>query len=551
MRKPKQTKMESPTPPGEINLAPLKFLIIEDSKTFRFAIRKLIFQLGGRMIDEAIDGDTGMQAISRENYDVILCDYNLGDGKDGQQILEELRYHSIIDQRASFLMITGETSMGMVLSALESHPDGYLTKPISSERLLSCLIECTQHKQMVKTIYQAIAEQKYQIAKQLCRETMVKNPSKTFDLLKINGEICLDAEDYNEAKTIFEQVLKRKKLPWARLGVGKAYFFLRNYDAATDVLNSLISEQGVRASEAYEWLAKTEIAQGKLEKAQTTLETLTKLTPKLILRQKMLGEVATTNQDYKIAMQAYNAAIRFGKNSCHKSSEEYLELAQIFITIGDVESADRIIVDAEWTFAELDKNNDDTLKFMVAHALIGMRRNKEATAKPLNQALSFYQKNNSDIGLSPAFYLLRGLFQAGDQASAMQLLKQLISNYRGSKRLSTLVSELVANNFISQNDADLPTEKDMVAMNNNGIRLFKDKQYDQAIAFFNEAANFFPGSVSINLNAAHIIISQAKTSRVPRESIVQAKKYIERAGREGVSSKKHRELLESYNQLLD
>ena len=68
---------------------------------------------------------------SYKSYDIVLCDYNLGAGQDGQQLLEELRYRHKLKNTSLFVMITAESSRDMVLGALEYLPDDYLTKPIT------------------------------------------------------------------------------------------------------------------------------------------------------------------------------------------------------------------------------------------------------------------------------------------------------------------------------------------------------------------------------------------------------------------------------------
>ena len=48
--------------------------------------------LGASSIDTASSGWEATQMINERHYDIILSDYNLDKGKDGQQVLEEARY---------------------------------------------------------------------------------------------------------------------------------------------------------------------------------------------------------------------------------------------------------------------------------------------------------------------------------------------------------------------------------------------------------------------------------------------------------------------------
>jgi hypothetical protein len=40
--------------------------------------------------------------------DVVLCDYNLGDGKNGQQVLEETRVRNLMLPSSVWLMVSAE-----------------------------------------------------------------------------------------------------------------------------------------------------------------------------------------------------------------------------------------------------------------------------------------------------------------------------------------------------------------------------------------------------------------------------------------------------------
>jgi CheY-like chemotaxis protein len=57
----------------------------------------MLQSVGVLSIDNAPTGESAIDQIQNNAYDVILCDYNLGDNKeDGQQILEEIKYRELI-----------------------------------------------------------------------------------------------------------------------------------------------------------------------------------------------------------------------------------------------------------------------------------------------------------------------------------------------------------------------------------------------------------------------------------------------------------------------
>lgn len=68
-----------------------KFLIIDDFENFRTSLRLMLTSFGAAFVDTVANAEQALNQSKYESYDVMLCDFNLGEGKNGQQILEELR----------------------------------------------------------------------------------------------------------------------------------------------------------------------------------------------------------------------------------------------------------------------------------------------------------------------------------------------------------------------------------------------------------------------------------------------------------------------------
>ena len=68
----------------------LKFLVIDDFENFRMSIRQMIRSFGVEKIEVAGTGEDAVRRCENQHFDVVICDYNLGSGKNGQQVLEEL-----------------------------------------------------------------------------------------------------------------------------------------------------------------------------------------------------------------------------------------------------------------------------------------------------------------------------------------------------------------------------------------------------------------------------------------------------------------------------
>ena len=112
-----------------------RFLVVDDFSDFRSSVKAMLTQMGAQHIDVAASGAEAIALCGKTRYDIILHDYNLGDGKNGQQVLEELHQRKLIGPHCIFVMVTAESSQAMVMAALEYEPDAYLTKPFNRASL--------------------------------------------------------------------------------------------------------------------------------------------------------------------------------------------------------------------------------------------------------------------------------------------------------------------------------------------------------------------------------------------------------------------------------
>ncbi|MDQ7074921.1 MAG: response regulator [Gammaproteobacteria bacterium] len=111
-------------------------LIIDDFAFMRTSLKEMLRKSFQHPIDMVANGAQALEAMEERNYDVILCDYHLGDDLDGQQLLEEARERQLLKAQSLFIIITAETSLPLVMSALEQRPDDYMAKPVTKEVLL-------------------------------------------------------------------------------------------------------------------------------------------------------------------------------------------------------------------------------------------------------------------------------------------------------------------------------------------------------------------------------------------------------------------------------
>ena len=127
------------TESGLINYKTKKALVIDDYPSMRSAFKMALASFGMTKVDLAATGSEAVMRVRGTNYDVIISDYNLGEGRDGQQVLEEMRHRNLISLETAFLMVTAESIYERVVAAAELAPDDYLIKPVPSGVLMAHL----------------------------------------------------------------------------------------------------------------------------------------------------------------------------------------------------------------------------------------------------------------------------------------------------------------------------------------------------------------------------------------------------------------------------
>ncbi|MEO8627981.1 MAG: response regulator [Betaproteobacteria bacterium] len=107
----------------------LKVLIIDDISAMRTALRQQLEQIDIRKVEQAASSEEALRLVQKNRYDLILCDYYLGDNTDGQQLLEHMRALGLLPPTTLFFMVTAESTHDFVSRAGECAPDDYSSSP--------------------------------------------------------------------------------------------------------------------------------------------------------------------------------------------------------------------------------------------------------------------------------------------------------------------------------------------------------------------------------------------------------------------------------------
>lgn len=110
----------------------MKALIVEDDRTISEFVTKGLRE-AGFTVDQAPDGDTGLQLAAGGDYDVAVVDLMLP-RRDGLSLIQELRARHVA---TPVLILSARHTIDDRVRGLELGGDDYLTKPFAFPELLA------------------------------------------------------------------------------------------------------------------------------------------------------------------------------------------------------------------------------------------------------------------------------------------------------------------------------------------------------------------------------------------------------------------------------
>ncbi len=322
-----------------------RFLVIDDQPTARDALRTIAQTVGAFAVEFAANYQDALYRIRNNTPDIILCDYMLGDGRSGQQLLEELRRFGLLADETVFMMVTGEQSYEQVVSAVELVPDDYIIKPFSPDKLLLRLERILAKKEFFAEYYREKRRKEFARALAILeakRDSEAARPYR-FEILRQRAEVMLAKGDAKAAETAYRAILDAGEFPWARAGVARS---LEHQDRLTEARAEIdrVVASTPHYFDAADVKARICMAQGEPEEAQKVLDEVAKKTPRNYLRKRLLAEAATLNGDTATAQAAMADVLANDTMPGAIQPEDKLSLARSQVNSGDKISAERTLV---------------------------------------------------------------------------------------------------------------------------------------------------------------------------------------------------------------
>jgi tetratricopeptide (TPR) repeat protein len=501
---------ETALPDYNIDFSKKSFLIVDDFQGMRTILRDIVRNCGGdiKRISTASNGKEAISALSSSKFDVVLCDFNLGPGKNGQQILEEAKVCELVGPACAWIMVTAEKTSEVVAGAAEYQPDAYLLKPITEAVLRQRLDRIWARKAAFVEIDREVRRHRYDKAIELCNARIAVDKANAGELTRTKGELALASGNLDLARHVYEDVLAVRDIPWAKSGLAKVFIARGDAASARELLEQAIRETPSYL-EAHDLLADTLRELGDLDAAIQSLERAAKLSPNSIARQKNLGDISLKLGKADSAERAYRKSVSLGENSVLKTADAYLGLAKAC-------SANANPAEALKVLGQLDKvfdSEDVKLKAMAVEGVVHHQSGNVEKARDIAEALG---KRLDAVGAAvlndgeSSLDVAKLLFMAGDTGKAASLLQQQVRNNPENLALHREVKDLFVSARMGEEGERLieSSRREGTEMMNRGVLLTREGRHDDAVVAMREANAALPLNVRVMFNLAYVIINR-------------------------------------------
>lgn len=485
-------------------------LVVDDFDSFRMTVSRMLQEFGCRQVDTAVSGQEALRLCEATEYDLILCDFNLGRGRNGLQVLEEMRHTQLLRRSTLFLLVSAESSREIVLAASDYEPDGYLTKPLNGKSLRQRLDRVLHQRQAMKSIFRAIEDNYLDTAIVLCLQKIDEGSRYGIFCQKLLGTLYVKTGQLDLAEQVYRQVLEVRDMDWAQVGMAQVKRAQGDIDTAIDWLNQIVDQHPL-CMPAYDELADCHNELAHNDERQAILERAVDASPAALLRQATLAEVATANNDKVTAAKTYKRVVKLSENSVHDNVDCHLAFTRAAAAVfSEDDSVGRdLLRDAIAVIDKVEKKfGKDECRHRQLQLIECQLQIQQGNQKRANELFLEANKDMENLGLQDVETELDRVLamQAlGQRDKAQAKLKMLVEAFGHDevalRKIDRLLEEPVSEE----------SKQQVAQINKEGIRLYEQHAYLKAIECFQRARRLFPMHMGVQLNLVQALVGQMRT----------------------------------------
>lgn len=476
-----------------------KLLLIEDCEPVRASIKGMLQQIGFEDITTVSDAVQAMPLAKKDNFDVILADFDLGPGKDALQFFTELSQQALLRLGCCFILMSAEPRRLPVLGVLQGAPDAFILKPFSYVELEKRLAKAWSIRSKLRKAYQALRDKDYTNAQLELDQLINAMNSASLPALRIMAEVLLQQGSYDAALKLYLQVIQQREFSWALLGRAVALLQQEQHSAAEAQLLPLTEQDDTRP-EALEWLACLYLRQQQFDVANQQLTELLRLQPNHFAAHQAKVAVLLLQQQSDEAVKYLQKLIQQYRFSGFDQADYYFELCRVLL-----QQAQQASMAA---MAPLLKKASDALAAMPQKLQADENDTEQSLLKARMQLLKghiadakqqFSQLLVSADTAKPALLLdyARLAFALGEVKEADSCLNRLKQYQRPGTDLHSCCLRLITQHALQQ---ELALREQIARWNQQGMALAQNGEAKAALLELRQAFLVMPCNASLVLN---------------------------------------------------
>ncbi|CAG8998438.1 MAG: hypothetical protein CENE_00384 [Candidatus Celerinatantimonas neptuna] len=505
-----------------------KILIVDGQRSYQTLLKTMLENFGATHIFSANSGESALHACQKQFFDIFLVTYSLGNGKNGAQLLEELRENNCIDPASLYFIISGDNNREIVLNALETEPDDFLTKPFSQKQLKTRITKAYQKRQELLPVYIALAEKQYERAIEACKEYLHQSSRCQILCHSLIIESYIQLKDYKNAREHLLEFASTLQQSWCQTTLGRIEYLLGNYAHAIEMLQVVINNHPLVLN-AYVTLALSYRDSGQLKHALDIIQKANDLSPLSLNRQQITAELALESHHYALTRNTFGKILQLTRQSFHKSPGHLCNFIRSLIDEAHNESdlyrKNRLLqeVNAVLFKARLEEGAIQDFDFDafegLSQARIFIVKGERLQAKRvLFSTNEQYLEAPTQVSnaLLPDTYLT--LHNIGEYEYAFIFAEEL------KKRDQIDRFALKAVHDIAENPEHQSTLENIRHLNQLGIIAYGCQDYIKARQYFKKALKLTPGNIELTLNKIQAIIRNLESKdKLPPNELEECK----------------------------
>lgn len=401
----------------------LRILIADQHVSVRTWMREQLSVIGATSIAAVANASELMRQSRAHEFDVVICDHHLDEKRDGQELLEELRFHHILPLRSVFVIATAERKYNHVVAAAEFAPDDYLVKPFTPGELALRLDRALRKKKALRPVFECLEVCDHDKAIDACDQVVRKAPRYALDALRIKAESLVAVGRIEEATTLYESIAETRAVPWARMGFAMMLQRQRKTVEARNEAYQLNQEYPEFLS-VYDLLAKIHEEAGELDEAMSCLEHASSITSSSNTdRLRKIVDIAETSGDRAKMISTLKRIVDRTRRSSMRKVDDYLTLTRSLLEDQRIDEATLI---ADEMRADAKQIESGELASEVASAMVSRSKGKTAEAKSsLDNALGMFDREVDKAADMIATELADEAVQQGEVGIAASIVAKL------------------------------------------------------------------------------------------------------------------------------